>query len=138
MTFIISFHIFVKNILNNGKITEKMKGRENIIGKGFDARPENINRNGRPKGVKNRSTLIRKWIETKIKDKNPITNKKENTTLENHIIIALIHRAMKGDVNAFKEIMDSVYGKNPDINDINFNKITGLTFKEEPEINDLH
>ena len=41
--------------------------------KGFDKRPENINREGRPVGSKNRNTILKKWIELTTKLKNPIT-----------------------------------------------------------------
>jgi hypothetical protein len=68
------------------------------------------NPNGRPKGSKNRSTIARKWLETLQQSKNPITGKDETLTQEDLMTLALIHKARKGDVNAYKQLMDSGYG----------------------------
>lgn len=83
----------------------------NEYGKGFDKNPQNINRTGRPKGSKNRTTIVKYWLETKKLIKNPINGKDEILPIEDQITIALIGKALKGDVNAFKELMDSGYGK---------------------------
>jgi len=76
---------------------------------------ESGNPNGRPKGVKNRSTILKKWLEIKTTFKNPETKQDEDGTVEDKIALALITKAIKGDVSAIKEIQDSVYGKNPDV-----------------------
>lgn len=68
------------------------------------------NPNGRPKGSKNRSTIASKWLETCQTLKNPITGENETLTQEDLITLALIHKARKGDVQAYKQLMDSVYG----------------------------
>lgn len=68
------------------------------------------NPNGRPKGSKNRSTIARKWLETMQQSKNPITGEDETLTQEDLMTLALIHKARKGDVNAYKQLMDSGYG----------------------------
>lgn len=68
------------------------------------------NPNGRPKGSKNRSTIARKWLETLQQSKNPITGEDETLTQEDLMTLALIHKARKGDVNAYKQLMDSGYG----------------------------
>lgn len=82
--------------------------------------PENIippkkgeirNPNGRGKGTKNRSTILRKWIEIHAKIKNPITGKEELGTVEDKVKLALITKALSGDVAAIKEIDDTLYGK---------------------------
>jgi len=62
------------------------------------------NPNGRPKGKKNRSTLLKKWLSIKT----------EVGTEEDEIILGIIKKAKGGDVNAYKEIMDSLYGKIPE------------------------
>lgn len=81
--------------------------------------PENIippkkgevrNPNGRPKGSKNRSTIAKKWLETIQDSRNPITGELEQLSQEDIITLALIHKARKGDVNAYKQLMDSGYG----------------------------
>ncbi len=77
----------------------------------FEKNDERINKEGRPKGSKNRSTILRKWLETKEKIKNPITGEMESVTVEDAVILALIAKARKGDVAAIREILDSNYGK---------------------------
>ena len=86
--------------------------------------PENIippkkgevrNPNGKPKGTRNRSTIVREWLEVTQKLKNPITGENEELSQADMITLALISKARKGDVAAFKELMDSGFGKNPDI-----------------------
>jgi hypothetical protein len=83
------------------------------------ANPENIippqkgevrNPNGKPKGTKNRSTIARKWLETMQNAKNPITGIDENLSQEDLITLAMIHKARKGDVAAYKQLMDSTFG----------------------------
>lgn len=82
--------------------------------------PENIippkkgeirNPNGRGKGTKNRATILRKWIELNTKLKNPVTGKDEQGIVEDKIQLALITKALSGDVAAIKEINDTLYGK---------------------------
>jgi hypothetical protein len=73
------------------------------------------NPNGRPKGSKNRSTLFRKWMEMETKGKNPVTGKDEEMTVEDKMILKIISKALvDGDVSAFREAMDSMYGKHKD------------------------
>ena len=84
------------------------------------ANPENIippkkgeirNPKGKPVGTKNRSTILKKWIEVNAKVTNPITKQEEGGTVEDLITIALITKALAGDVQAIKEINDTLYGK---------------------------
>ena len=74
---------------------------------------ESGNPNGRPVGSKNRSTLLRKWLEVPAKIINPETKEETIGTVEDRIIMALITKAAKGDVIAMKEIQDTIYGKIP-------------------------
>ena len=92
--------------------------------------PENIippkkgeirNPNGRPVGSKNRSTILRKWLECNDKIKNPLTQQEEVMSVEDTVILALIAKARKGDVAAIKEILDSNYGKLTDKTDLTTN-----------------
>jgi hypothetical protein len=69
------------------------------------------NPNGRPKGTRNRSTIVREWLEAIYSKTNPITGKTETLQIQDHIVISLIGKALKGDVPAFKELMDSGHGK---------------------------
>ena len=81
--------------------------------------PENIippqpgevrNPNGKPKGTKNRSTIARKWLEVMQDTKNPLTGELEKLSQEDLITLAMIHKARKGDVGAYKQLMDSGFG----------------------------
>ena len=94
-------------------IQGKTKGRvENL--KPQKAGEPSHNPNGRPKGLRNRSTIVREWLEATESMKNPITGQSEKLTQYDIITLALIQKARKGDVQAFKELMDSSFGKIPD------------------------
>jgi|GEM_PF-1166329 len=68
------------------------------------------NPSGRKAGSKNRATVLKKWlaVDCTIID---VLGKEGYGTIEDKIAIALINRAIKGDVAAAKEVLDSVYGK---------------------------
>ena len=71
-----------------------------------------VNPSGRPKGSKNRSTIFKKWMEIVVKSKNPFSNELEDMTVEDRMVLKMITQVLqKGDVQAFKEAYDSVYGK---------------------------
>ena len=97
----------------------KKNFKDKINTAGFNKHPENINKKGKEKGVKNRATILKKWIEINAKIKNPITGKEEVGIVEDKIQLALITKALSGDVNAIKEINDTLYGKITDKNEIN-------------------
>ena len=69
------------------------------------------NPNGRPKGTKNRSTLVRELLEMESTFDNPLTEQSVKLSYVEQIIIAQIAEARKGSVQAFKELMDSAFGK---------------------------
>jgi hypothetical protein len=69
------------------------------------------NPNGRPKGSRNRSTLVREWLEVSQKIKNPITGELEQLQQQDIMTLALIKKAREGDVQAYRELMDSAHGK---------------------------
>lgn len=87
------------------------------------------NPKGRPKGSLNRSTIARRWLEATRKGKNPLTGEDEVLTQEDVITLALIRKAMDGDVSAYKALMDSGYGTAKDTIDINTNEV-GIDFDE--------
>jgi hypothetical protein len=64
---------------------------------------------GRPKGSRNRSTVIKEFLEAKTTEKNPYTD--ENMTVLQKMTLSIIAKAMSGDVMAFNTIMDNCYGK---------------------------
>ena len=94
-----------------------MPNKKNIEGKGFDKHPEHIG-GGRPKGLKNRSTMLRKWIDVYTKIKHPILEVEINVTLEEAISLSLMSKALEGDIQAIKEFNDTLYGKITDKTDI--------------------
>lgn len=76
------------------------------------------NPNGRPKGARNRSTIVREWLEANYKKVNPITGQNETLQIQDHLVISLIGKALKGDVPAFKELFDSGHGKVSELLDV--------------------
>ena len=87
-----------------------MPNPENIEQHKFQ-KGESGNPNGRPKGARNRSTLVREWLEVKQKAKNPITGQTEDLEQQDIMTLALIRKAREGDVQAYRELMDSAHGK---------------------------
>lgn len=72
---------------------------------------ESGNPNGKPKGTRNRSTIVREWLEVQQSVKNPITGEQEVLEQQDIMTLALIKKAREGDVNAYRELMDSAHGK---------------------------
>jgi hypothetical protein len=77
-----------------------------IIEKGQSGNPK-----GRTPGSKNRRTILKNWLETPIKLENPETKEIVSCTLEDRVVLALIKKALSGDVPAIKEIHDVLYRK---------------------------
>ena len=77
----------------------------NTFKKGVSGNPS-----GRPKGSLNRKTIAREYLAFLQEEVNPLTGIKELLSNEDMITLALIHKAKKGDVNAYKALMDSAYG----------------------------
>ena len=105
-----------------------MPNPENIKDHTFDKHPEYI-RPGRKKGTKNRSTILKKWIEVavKIKEKSNPTGKEMIGTVEDQINLALLYKALSGDVQAIKEINDTLYGKISDKQELTVRDLIPLT-----------
>tara|TARA_R110000822_G_scaffold184111_2_gene323519 strand:- start:410 stop:745 length:336 start_codon:yes stop_codon:yes gene_type:complete len=95
-----------------------MANEENLkpFGKGNNANP-----NGRPKGSKNRSTIVKELLEFASSQKNVLTGEQETLTQEQAITLAMLLKAGKGDVNAYKALMDSCYGAPKQTTDTNLN-----------------
>jgi len=105
------------NIQKPRNIQGKSKGRvENL--KPQKAGEPSHNPNGRPKGSRNRSTIVREWLETTYKKINPITGQNETLQIQDHLVISLIGKALKGDVQAFRELFDSGHGKVSELLDV--------------------
>jgi len=85
-------------------------------------KPENIephkfpkgqsgNPKGRPKGARNRATIVREWLEVEQEITNPITGERQRLQQQDIITLSLIKEAREGNVRAFQELMDSAFGK---------------------------
>ena len=93
------------------EIAEKRLANLRPIKKGEVANP-----NGRPKGSKNKSTIARKWLQVMEKGTNDLTGEVEWLSQEDLITIAMIKRAKKGDVKAYKELMSTAFGDDKNVN----------------------
>lgn len=87
---------------------------------------ERRNPNGRPVGSRSRSTIVKYWLEAIKEARNPITGELERLPVADQIVLSLIGKALKGDVSAFKELMDSGYGKLTDKVEHSGDIITGI------------
>jgi hypothetical protein len=67
---------------------------------------ESGNPKGKPKGTRNRSTIIRELLEARALE--------GDGQIADQLTRALINKAAEGDVSAFRELFDSAYGKNTD------------------------
>ena len=72
-------------------------------------------KNGRKKGARNRKTIVREWLMVEQEFKNPLTGTVETLSQADIMTLAIISKARKGDVAAFRELMDSGYGKNTEV-----------------------
>jgi len=98
---------------------------ENILGQGFHTDPSRINKNGRPKGTRNRSTIARMILESKMSIDAVDADKREalevllksfnidpkTNQAEVLLTIAQVLNGLKGDARSYNAIMDSGYGK---------------------------
>lgn len=86
------------------------KGVPNPKAKKFE-QGQSGNPNGRPQGVRNRSTIAKMWLETVTEWTNPLTGEKQMLSLEDQITLAQIKEARdSGSATAYKNIMDSRFG----------------------------
>jgi hypothetical protein len=69
--------------------------------KGFDKRPENINKKGRPPVLPDLKRAIAQCL----------AEEKDGKVAFDQILAALRLKAVKGDVRAAQELMDRAYGK---------------------------
>lgn len=69
------------------------------------------NPNGRPKGVENSKTRLMRLFAMVQSKTNPVTGKKEDFSILEQMDMALVAKALKGDVRAYNELMDRFEGK---------------------------
>ena len=68
---------------------------------------------GKPKGTEHSSTRLKRLLEAVGKMKSPLTGQMEEFSGLEMMDAAIIARAMKGDVGAYREILDRLEGKVP-------------------------
>ncbi len=68
---------------------------------------------GRPRGTENSATRLRRLLDAVQKAKSPVTKQDEEFTTLELMDAAMISRALRGDVIAYREILDRAEGKVP-------------------------
>jgi 2-oxoglutarate dehydrogenase complex dehydrogenase (E1) component-like enzyme len=79
---------------------------------------ESGNPTGKPKGVEHSSTRLKRLLELTQDLKNPVTGETESFSVAEQMDLALIIKARKGDVLAYREILDRLEGKAKQSTDI--------------------
>lgn len=95
-----------KKKIEKSEAQKKREANLKPFKKGESGNPE-----GRPKGIRNRSTIAKYWLETSQTLRNPITGVVEELSQGDIMTLALIKEARSGNVRAYKELMDSAFGK---------------------------
>lgn len=69
----------------------------------------NYKKAGRPRGSRNRSSVVREILQIANWGRNPLTGMQEKLSQEYRVTLAILAKALKGDVNAYKALMDNAY-----------------------------
>lgn len=91
------------------------------------------NPNGRPKGVPNSKTRLLRLLELVQVKTNPITGDKEEFSVAEQLDLVILQKAFKGDLNAYKELMDRLEGRAKQTTDINANIQGTIQIVIEPD-----
>ena len=105
-----------------------MPKEENLIlwKKGQSGNPK-----GRPKGSKNRSTILKEIAELRTKGIDPVTGEEVWMTNEYRMAMAVIEKVIqKGDAQGLNMVLDSIYGKQKDTVDVNTTEEVNFDFRE--------
>jgi|APGre2960657404_1045060.scaffolds.fasta_scaffold27819_5 hypothetical protein len=86
---------------------------------------------GRPKGVLNSKTRLLRLLELTQQKRNPVTGELEEFTVAEQMDMQLIHKALTGDIKAYREIMDRLEGKARQSHDIELTGSMAITWNEE-------
>ncbi len=74
------------------------------------------NPNGKPKGTLDRKTIVDKYGFFEVEKDNPISGESEILSLYELSVLSMFKKVIdSGDVAAFKELMDSGFGKIKDV-----------------------
>jgi len=70
------------------------------------------NPNGRPKGALSSKTILNRFLSLVEKGvKNPVTGEFEDMTVAEVMNLSIIAKARKGDLSAYREVLDRLEGK---------------------------
>lgn len=83
------------------------------------------NPKGRPKGIVSITDTLRKVIEKKMETIDPVTKNKDRKKIKEIIALALVGKALKGDVRAIQEMLDRLEGKVTQKVEADFPAMTG-------------
>lgn len=72
---------------------------------------ESGNPKGKPKGVEHSKTRLMRLLPLIQKIKNPITEEMEDFTVAEQMDMKMIYMALKGNIHAYREIIDRIEGK---------------------------
>jgi len=88
------------------------------------------NPKGRPKGSKNRSTILKELAELRTKGIDPVTGEEVWMTNEYRMAMAVIEKTIaKGDHQALNMILDNIYGKQKDSVDLHTSEQVNHDFR---------
>lgn len=76
------------------------------------------NPSGKPKGVLNAATRMKRFLLIEMESENPISNEKERLSVAERMDLEIISKALKGDIVAWDKINDRLEGKAPSSLDI--------------------
>lgn len=107
-----------------------MANPQNIVGKEFK-KGQSGNRAGRPKGIPNAATRYKRLLSLVSKAPNPVTGELEEYTQAELMDVAIINKALKGDISAYKEIHDRLEGKAKEMVEMNTTANTKVVIHDE-------
>lgn len=94
------------------------------------------NPSGRPAGTENSSTRLKRLLSCEIQALNELTGQTESLTPLELMDIAMIQKALAGDVKAYAEILNRMEGKPTERQDIQEAKQIVVLFQEIEPNND--
>jgi len=114
-----------------------MANADNLTKHRFTSEKQPNKRRSR-KGIPNRATILKRLLRAKVTLPAHLVPGRQarQGTLEEHVALALIGRALRGNVQAIREILDTVYGKVKDQHEITGQDILPITIIQ-PTVQEL-
>lgn len=69
------------------------------------------NPKGRPKGLVHSTTRLKRLLELVQNRRNPVTGEMEQFSVVEQMDMAIVAKALRGDINAYRELLDRLEGK---------------------------